>query len=391
MRICTPHCGVAPETISGGETYERELLTRLGRLGVQVELILARGKPYPQAVPNWTVHRFAIGRGLRWYVAPFVMPSAIRYVAKTVGFDLLRVHSLRYVGPAALWARSRYGLAVPVVGHHHHLDSDPFNVLVEKRVIAACDHIITVSEFSRRQLATQLGARIDHVTVVHNGVDERFKPAPRDPALVQRFCLGDAPTVLYLGGLKHRKNLPFLLNVWRELLCQIPAATLIIAGAGPLEASLKRRASELGIEAQTLFIGRVTEEEKPRIYNLADVFVSPSSLEGFGFSVAEAMSSGLPVVVQREGALPELVGEGPGGIVCEPGSVNEFVRALLVFISSRERRVFGGNANRTRVDSSFRWDRAVHAVSQVYEDAVRRWRTRRPVRIAGTDNRPEGP
>ena len=69
MRICTPHCGIAPETTSGGETYERELLERLGRAGVQLEIILARGKPHPVGVPNWTIHRFAIGRGLRWYVA----------------------------------------------------------------------------------------------------------------------------------------------------------------------------------------------------------------------------------------------------------------------------------------------------------------------------------
>ena len=62
MRICSPHCGVAPETTSGGETYERELLARLGRAGVDVELILARGKPHPEGVPHWTVHRFPIRR-----------------------------------------------------------------------------------------------------------------------------------------------------------------------------------------------------------------------------------------------------------------------------------------------------------------------------------------
>ena len=105
MRICTPHCGLAPETTSGGETYERELLERLGGAGVRLEIILARGKPHRPGVPNWTVHRFGIGRGLRWYVAPLVVPAAIRRVHETVGFDLLRVHSLRYIGPAALWAR----------------------------------------------------------------------------------------------------------------------------------------------------------------------------------------------------------------------------------------------------------------------------------------------
>lgn len=378
MRICTPHCGVSPDTTSGGETYERELLTRLGRSGMQIELILARGKPYPEAVPNWSVHRFAIGRGLRWYVAPFVMPAAIGQVARSIGFDLLRAHSLRYVGPAALWARARYKLAVPIIGHHHHLDPDPFNALIEKRVIAACDHVVTVSEFSRRQLAVELGVRTDHVSVIHNGVDERFRPASRDLTLAQRLGLGDGPSVLYLGGLKARKNLPFLLRAWKELLVQVPAATLIMAGTGPVEGDLRKQARKLGIDARVLFIGRVTEEEKPFIYNLADVFVSPSSLEGFGFSVAEAMSSALPVVVQRQGALPELVGDSPGSIVCEPDSMNDFVRALLVFLGSKERRVSGGHANRARVDRSFRWDRAVSAVGRLYEDTVRRWRSQAP-------------
>src|SRR5437867_13279948 len=83
----------------------------------------------------------------------------MRGAAATVGFDRLRVHSLRYIGPAALWARARYRLAVPIVAHHHHLDPGPLNAVIEKRVIDACDHVITVSEFSRRQLASELGVR----------------------------------------------------------------------------------------------------------------------------------------------------------------------------------------------------------------------------------------
>src|SRR5258706_14012792 len=108
MRICTPHCGVAPETTSGGETYERELLTRLGRAGVSIEMILARGKPYPRGVPNWTVHRFAIGRGLRWYVAPLVIPVAIRRVKASVAFDLRRVLVLIATRPGRLMERMRF-------------------------------------------------------------------------------------------------------------------------------------------------------------------------------------------------------------------------------------------------------------------------------------------
>ena len=72
MRICSPHCGIDPETTSGGETYERELLRHLGALGHAVELLLARHKRYPDGVPNWTVHRLPVGRGLRWPVAALV-------------------------------------------------------------------------------------------------------------------------------------------------------------------------------------------------------------------------------------------------------------------------------------------------------------------------------
>ena len=108
MRICTPHCGVAPETTSGGETYERELLLDSGGAGVSLEIILARGKPTRRTCRTGRSTGSAIGRGLRWYVAPFVVPPAIRRVHETVGFDLLRAHSLRYIGPAALWARRRF-------------------------------------------------------------------------------------------------------------------------------------------------------------------------------------------------------------------------------------------------------------------------------------------
>jgi len=377
VRICSPHCGIAPETTSGGETYERELLTRLGDLGVGIEIILARGKRHPDGVRNWTVHRFAIARGLRWWVAPLVVPPAIRGVWQRAPFDVLRAHSLRYMGPSALWARRHYRLGVPVVGHHHHLDASPLNRFIERPVIDACDHVITVSRFSRGQLASELGCRTDHVSVVHNGIDERFAPAPRDAALAAQLGLGPGPYALFLGGLKPRKNLDFLLDVWREVSRRTPGATLLIAGSGPREPALRRRAAALGMARSVFFSGRVSEVDKVRFYNLADVFVSVSSLEGFGFTVAEAMSCGLPVVVSASGALPELVGDNPGGAICRLEEPNEFVNALVGLLSSPERRREAGEANRRRIDTAFRWGRAATQVHEIYRELVARRRAAR--------------
>jgi len=377
FRICSPHCGVNPETTSGGETYERELLVRLGRAGVRVELILARGKPHPAGVPNWTVHRFPIGRGLRWYVAPFVVPGAIKRVYDQVGFDLLRVHSLRYIGPGALYARRRFHLDVPVVSHHHHLDPSPLNRLIEKRVVEASDRVVVGSEFGKRQLAAELGVGTDHVAVVYYGVDAVFVPRPPRADLLDRYGLRGHPVVLSFGGLKPRKNLDLLLDVWVPVAARLPDARLVIAGAGPLRPELERHAQRLGLGRRVIFTGYVPEADKAAHFNLADVFVLPSAMEGFGLSVAEAMSSGVPAVASDRGSIPELVADGETGFVCDPASPDRFVERLLLLLGDAPLRRRLGAAGRERVDRLFRWEGCVDGTRRVYEEAVEARRRRR--------------
>jgi phosphatidylinositol alpha-1,6-mannosyltransferase len=376
LRICSPHCGVAPETTSGGETYERELLVRLGRVGVDIELILARGKPHPDGVPHWTVHRFPIRRGLRWWVAPFVVPSAIKRVWDERPFDLLRVHSLRYIGPSALIARRRFNFNVPVVSHHHHLDPSPLNRFIEKRVVEASDRVVVGSEFGRRQLAAELGVRTDHVSVVYYGVDPSFVPGPPPSDLLDRYRLRGHPVVLFLGGLKPRKNLFLLLDVWAPVAAREPEARLVIAGGGPLRADLERHARRLGLEGRVVFTGYVPEAEKGAHFRLADVFLFPSAMEGFGFSVAEAMSAGVPVVASDRGSIPELVAEGQSGFVCDPSVPDRFVERLLLLLGDAALREKFGAAARERADRLFRWDACVDGTRRVYEETLSAWRRR---------------
>jgi phosphatidylinositol alpha-1,6-mannosyltransferase len=382
MRLCSPHCGLDPESTSGGETYERELLRRLAGQGVVIDILLARHKRYPEGVPNWVIHRLPIARGLRWPVALVLLPPIIRRLHAETRFELLRVHSLRYIGPAALIARRRYRLDVPVVSHHHHLDPSPLNALIERRVIEGSERVITVSEFSRRQLVEALGVGAERIEVVPNGIDERFAPDGGDRAARERHGLGAAPVALFLGGLKPRKNLAVLLEAWREVTAARPDARLLIAGTGPEGAGLRRRAAALGLGREVVFAGRIAEADKPGYYHAADVFVSPSSLEGFGFTVGEAMSSGLPAVVSDRGALPELVVDGQGGFVCPSRDAGAFARALLRLIEDAGTRRRFGAFNRERVEGRFRWDRSSRRVLEIYQEVLAEWKRglRRPNR-----------
>ena len=149
MRVCTPHCGLDTETRLGGEMYELELLREMAAGGIVFDILLARHKRHPEGVPNWAMHRLPIGRGLRWPVAALVLPPSIGRVYRATRFDLLRVHSLRFIGPAALAARAWCGVDVPIVAHHHHLDPSRLNPYIEARVMRGVERVIVGSEIGR--------------------------------------------------------------------------------------------------------------------------------------------------------------------------------------------------------------------------------------------------
>src|SRR3990167_10618170 len=121
MQILNPACGIAPEASSGGEVHEREILRHLPAHEVEPLVFLAPGKAHP---PDVKVRRWAALRHLRWWSAPFFLAPEITGAAKVFPeIRLIRAHSLRYLGMAAVLAGRRVGL--PVAVQVHHLDGGP--------------------------------------------------------------------------------------------------------------------------------------------------------------------------------------------------------------------------------------------------------------------------
>jgi glycosyltransferase involved in cell wall biosynthesis len=386
MRICTPHCGISPESGSGGETYERELLKGLAGQGVTCHILLARGKPHDRNVAGWRVHTVWPPRGLRWWVTPVVFPRAVKAVWDAHGFDLLRAHSVRHVGPAALLARRWYRLPVPVVTHHHHLDPSPLNRILERRVIEASDVVVTDSGFARRQLLEELGVRIDHVRVVHCGVGAQYVPGPKDPALAARWGVAGRRVLLTTGALIPRKNPMFLIEAMAEIRRRLgPDVVLMVVGDGPLRDRLRERVFQLGLGGSVILTGYVAEAEKVRTINLADVFVFSSVLEGHGLAPLEAMACGKPVVAFRVASLGESVVDGTTGFLVGLNDEAAFVDRVTRLLTTPELARRLGHSASERIDRLFRWDRTVRGVLDVYEEAVREFRHARrehPVRAA---------
>lgn len=371
MRICSPHVGLFPSSNSGGVVYERELLKHMAWQGAELDIILPKGQPYELGIENWHIHNAPFGRGYRWYVSNIIFPPLIKKVYNQTRFEILRAHSLRFVGPAALWAKKRYRLPVPVVAHHHHIDVHWLNEIIDKRVVEACHLITTDSVFSKRQLQTIYKINGNRVQVVYAGVDARFKPESVSQHLINKWNLADKKIILTLGGLKARKNIKTLLEIFQHIVRFLgETVILVIAGSGPELTKLEMQATSLGINQQVRFTGFVAEADKVAFYNMADVYVSASSMEGFGMTPAEAMACGKPAVVSKAGSLPEVVEDGKTGFVVSTQEPELFAEKIITLLNDNSLAQQFGQAGLAHVKQNFRWDIVAQKTLTCYQELL---------------------
>ncbi len=176
--------------------------------------------------------------------------------------------------------------------------------------------VITVSEFSKRELVDVLGADPYRVTVIPNGVNERFNPSGNQTAA--RAALGlERPYVLVVGTRIARKNVNALVAAARRL--DKAGVELVHAGSG--RGYMRPEAGGTVRE-----LGYVADEHMPGLYAGALALAMPSVYEGFGLPCLEAMACGTPVVAADRAALPETT--GGAALLVDPDDSAAFAHAL---------------------------------------------------------------
>ena len=371
MRICSPQLGIAPNATLGGEVYDRETLQALAARGVECEIILPTGTQVSE-VENWHISRIPLRRGYRWFVSNPLFVPYIGQVYRKRPFHLLRVHSLRYTGLAALWARKRYKLPVPIVMHHHHLDGDRWTNQIDRTAAQQADLIITVSQFAKDQLIDAFKLDPNKVVFAYNGVNESYKPVSeaQKTYLRQQNGVDKSPLLLHVGSLIPRKNLPFLMKIFQQVLQQFPTAKLWLVGQGPQFTALKNLGESLGIASAVHFAGHLSENDKLHAYQMADLLVSSSLMEGFGLAVVEAMACGLPVVAGQVGALPEVIHHQKTGLLVPPNDHDSFVDAICQILQNKPMADYLGQAGNIQVNTLFRWQRTAAQIEEFYRELI---------------------
>lgn len=316
-------------------------------------------------------------------LAEFVGQRIGEYVAHfnrtgTAQWDIL--HAQDAISANALETLRENGVAKEYVRTVHHIDTfaDPRVMAWQKRGFAGAAQVLCVSYTWRDTLAQKHG--ID-AKLVNNGVDTaRFQPQPdeRDAPLRARLGLHPTgPVLLAVGGIEERKNTLRLLQAFVQVHQRWPRAQLVIAGGASLldhesyrmrfDDALRESGLAQGPGEAVVITGPLADTDMPALFRCADVLVFPSTKEGFGLVVLEAMACGTPVVVSRIAPFTEYLVDGDCAWA-DPHDPASIARAIFEACepTMADRLRIAGH----QVCARFTWQESARRHLEIYGDLV---------------------
>ncbi|MBV7332574.1 glycosyltransferase family 4 protein [Chloroflexi bacterium TSY] len=236
--------------------------------------------------------------------------------------------------------------------------------------------VIAVSQQTAQDIVYAFGTPSNKISVVYNGVDERFQPVEHQTIehFRQQKQLPDH-YLLYVGTLEPRKNLTTLIQAfaqWRKLANPADRGVkLILAGAkGWYYDQIFSQVAELELQDAILFPGYVSSADLPNWYCGAEAFIYPSRLEGFGLPVLEAMACGTPVICSQIPSLCEVVGDAALTFpVDTTDSVSQLSSLLSLIVGQPTLRKTMKERGLTRA-RHFSWKRTAAETVAVYDSIV---------------------
>jgi glycosyltransferase involved in cell wall biosynthesis len=235
-------------------------------------------------------------------------------------------------------------------------------------IIGGSDGIITVSEYSKRDILKFFPIDESKIFVTPLAADKKY--TPMDKSYCKTFLKDvynlENPFILYLGGFSERKNVASLLTAFSKVYKDLDKKYNLVIVGGYKDASqhLVKLTNELKINSHVIFTGFVPEEHLPVFYNGCDTFVYPSLYEGFGLPPLEAMNCGTPVIASNLTSIPEVVGDG--GILINPYDISEISSAIGNVLGNEKLRLELSYKGLKRA-SEFSWQITAQNTLKVYE------------------------
>lgn len=284
-------------------------------------------------------------------------------------FDIVHAHMLPRDGHAGLIVARALGVPLALTVH----GTDVFHYFVpgrtpwprNRRIAREADALMAVSSLLMQRVAPYRGeGRLSRV--VPNGVDlslvpERTENTPR--------------AVISVGTLKPRKCMDRTLEAFSRVAGEYPDATLTIVGVGEMEAQLRARIGQLGLERRVTLTGGLPHGEVLMRMAKSDLFVLPSWGEGYGIVYIEAMAAGCIAVGAQGEGIEDTIRDGENGFLVPAGDIDAVERVMRAVFSGRAD--YDGLRERGRQAArALTWARNAGTVEGIYHETIDGWRKR---------------
>ena len=301
----------------------------------------------------------------RLTLSPQLLPRVRRFL-KENHFDV--IHLQEPLVPALPLTVLRYSKTINVGTFHAARNSAMFYRTTRpliQRLQRRLHGKIAVSEAARELVFNSYKSSY---RIIPNGIDSDYYGAPQPPA---ENMENDKFNVLFVGRLEKRKGLQYLLRAWELVQQMRPASRLTVIGAFRQKQlrSYQRQASDLRLR-DVIFKGFVSDDEKRRHLQSADVYCSPATGgESQGIALLEAMAAGTPVVASDIPGFRTVLVERNAAILVPPKDHVALARSLVRLSRNSEKRQQLANAGRLRAQD-FAWSTIADRVIAYYEELV---------------------
>lgn len=302
---------------------------------------------------------------LAWF--EWAVPGALRAHGAEVFFSPDSMCSLRSNVPTVMTCHDlvplHFSKQVPLI-HRHFLR------YFLPKFLRRADHVLTVSEYVRQDIAQSCGIGLDNIGVVYNGCREGFQPLDEQEKQSVREAFSEGkPYFFYAGAIHPRKNIPRLIRAFDGFKQKTKSpAKLLLAGRFAWQTGEVRSACEqAAYRSDIRLLGYVPEEDLPRLTAAATALCYVSISEGFGLPMLEAMHCDTPVLAANTSCLPEIAGNA--ALLVDPfdeRAIAEGLERLWTDSDLAKNLVANGRVQRER----FSWDKAAAEVYAALKKAA---------------------
>ncbi len=293
---------------------------------------------------------------------------AIRDYFKKEGVDILHTHNYKadIVGGIAAWLAGRRWIATNHVWHGRDRKLRVYERL-DAFLLRMAEQVVGVSDEVRKDLIKS-GLRPAKVRVIYNGIDIAAY-AGQKPSAALKEALGlnrQDLVIAIVGRLQEEKGHALLLKAVDVICRKRPKVKVLVVGDGPLRADLEREAARLGLKGRVIFTGN--RHDMPDIYQVIDILVNASFIEGLPMTILEAMATRVPVIASRVGGIPRVIRDRRNGLLFDAGDQRALTGHLEYLIDNPGQRKAMADAAYQLVQSSYSVEKMTDSYLRLYHN-----------------------